>query len=272
MSGWKLIVLMLLLAGCYQGQPAATSPPPAAATPTASVTPPPPATAAPPAAEGWLSIAPGLEQRSITPHDTPLAQFVVVRIDPAYYSFRAHYRAGQPLNLTAWQQELPGAAVIINANFFDPDHRVLGLLVSDGVVHGSAYQGRGGMFAVQNGLARVRSNTAEPFGGEALEQAVQAFPMLVLDGLPVFFDTSGARVTRRTVVAQDSAGRILLMATPGLGMPLHILSAWLPTTDLEIVNAFNLDGGGSTMMYVAASTYDLRSFDPVPAVLAVYPR
>lgn len=41
------------------------------------------------------------------------------------------------------------------------------------------------------------------------------------------------------------------------------------------MNAFNLDGGGSTMLFLAAPgepEYSLPSFDPVPAVLAVYPR
>jgi exopolysaccharide biosynthesis protein len=70
----------------------------------------------------------------------------------------------------------------------------------------------------------------------------------------------------------DAAGRVIIMVTTGFGMGLYSLSQYLPTTDLGLVNAFNLDGGGSSMLYVAANDYQILSFDPVPAVLAVYPR
>jgi hypothetical protein len=65
------------------------------------------------------------------------------------------------------------------------------------------------------------------------------------------------------------------MVTPLVGMTLVELSEYLPTTDLELRTAVNLDGGGSTMLYLnvpGGIEYTLSSFDPVPAVLAVYPR
>ena len=67
---------------------------------------------------------------------------------------------------------------------------------------------------------------------------------------------------------------ILLMATPLLGISLVDLANYLPTTDMQIINAVNLDGGGSTMMSLAygSPSYALASFDAVPTVLAVYPR
>ncbi len=220
----------------------------------------------------WQQLAPGLEQRAYTPNDNPLAQIIVLRIDPNMYTFRAHYRAGSPLGLGEWESTLSDAVALVNANFFDPQNRVLGLLVSDGMVYGSSYFGRGGTFVIQNGQARVRSNLVEPYQGEALEQAVQAFPMLVLDGVSIFEDLSATSTSRRTIVAQDIQGRILLMVTPFLGLLLTELSVYLPTTDMGIVNAVNLDGGGSTMMFVAPSNFRLPSLDPVPSVLAVYPR
>jgi exopolysaccharide biosynthesis protein len=81
-------------------------------------------------------------------------------------------------------------------------------------------------------------------------------------------------ITRRTVVAQDGQGRILLMATPLLGLSLDSLAQFLLDSDLGIVDALNLDGGGSTMIYVerAGNPLTIPSLDPVPAVVAVYPR
>lgn len=206
--------------------------------------------------------------------DNAFAQLFALRIDPALYTFRAHYRPGDPLTLPSWRDTLPGVVALINANFFDTARNVLGLLVADGVTYGQSFVDRGGMVQVVGGYPRVRSLISEPYYGEALEQAVQGFPVLVLNGQQAYTTAQGDRVARRTVVGQDANGRIVILVTTSLlGMRLVDLSAYLPTTDLNLITAVNLDGGGSTMLYVSTpSPYLLYSFDPVPAVLAVYPR
>lgn len=233
----------------------------------------PAATATP---SGWRELAPGMEQRQYQPEGNLFGGLSVLRIDPARFTFRAHYQPGAPLTLNGWQQTLPNAVAFVNANFFSPDHTILGLLVADGVVYGQSYQNQGGTFLVQNGQPRVRSNIREPYVGEVLEQAVQAFPMLVLDGQTAYQPSRSERISRRTVVAQDDMGRILLMVTPLTGLTLEALSTYLPTTDMGIVTALNLDGGGSTMVYAnppgSSQPVRLPSLDAVPAVLAVYSR
>lgn len=240
------------------------------ATSTATVTP--PVTDSP--VDDWESLAPGLERRALQPDAASISsQIIVVRVDPNRFRFRAHYRPGEPLRTSEWAEMLPDAAVIVNANFFDPENRVLGLLVADGVVYGSSYTDRGGTFVVQDGGARLRSNLREPYQGEALDQAVQAFPMLVLDGLPAFQSDRQEFPSRRTVVAQDDQGRILLMATPFFGMTLEGLSSYLAGAGLGIQTALNLDGGGSTLLVLGVGVERetaVASFDAVPAVLAVY--
>jgi uncharacterized protein YigE (DUF2233 family) len=223
----------------------------------------------------WEVLAPGLERRIYRPHGSNvLTQLLVVRIDTAQYQFRVHYQPDQPLNVRQWREVLPGAIAFVNGNFYDAEYRALGLIAVDGVVYGTSFAGYGGMFQIQDGQARVRSNFLEPYNGETLEQAVQGFPMLVLNGTQGYTDTRRDEVSRRTVVGQDTSGRILLMVTPLVGIGLVELSAYLPTTDMELVNAVNLDGGGSTMLYLnvpGIPEYLLRSFDAVPAGLAVYP-
>jgi uncharacterized protein YigE (DUF2233 family) len=226
-------------------------------------------------ATGWEVLAPGLERRVYQPPNSLFGMLQVLRIDPAYYTFRAHYRPGEPLRLQGWENELAGATAFINANFFTPEHTLLGLLVADGQAYGASLRNQGGTFQVQNGTARVRSNIAEPYTGETFEQAVQGFPMLVLDGQTVYRRAAQEPVSRRTVIAQDSQGRILFMATPLTGLSLADLGEYLPTTDMQIVNALNLDGGGSTLLFIqspGSSAFRLTSLDPVPAVLAIYPR
>jgi uncharacterized protein YigE (DUF2233 family) len=253
----QLITVIALLGGCVNSSNAAP-------TPTGNTV-------------VWETLAPGFERRFYRPGgEYPLTQFVVLRIDPALYAFRVHYRPGEPLTLDGWRNQLPGAVAFTNANFFDTERRALGLVVADGISYGQAFQGMGGMLQVQNGGVRVRSTILEPYAGEPLEQAVQAFPMLITNGQASFSNSQGDRISRRTLVGQDTQGRIVLMANSSLvGMRLVDLSSYLATTDLNLVNAVNLDGGGSTMLALTVPgqpSYQVLSLDPVPTVLVVYPR
>lgn len=224
-------------------------------------------------AAAWQEIAPGLEWRTIVPDGDELAQLKVVRIDSEQYRFRALYRPGQALSLRQWRSLEPGASVIVNANFFNPDYRALGLVVSDGAVFGSPYRDRGGTLIVKDDEVSIRSfRSGLPQQIQGINQAIQGFPLLVENGAQAFFDSSSARRARRTVVAQDTSGRILILVTPFLGMSLVELSAFLPSTDLDIVTAMNLDGGGSTMLFVNEIDYQLPSFDALPTALAIYRR
>lgn len=231
-----------------------------------------PTTPANPHNADWQQIAPGVEVRTITPPQAALAQMVVVRLDPTLVQFRVHYRPGEPRLIGQWQAELPDAAVIVNANFFTPEHLITGMLVSDGQTFGRSFTDRGGMFSIQNGQPVIQSLIAQPYDGRPLEQAVQAFPVLVHERTAAYQRATDTRASRRTVIGMDSQGRVLLMATPGIGLGLYDLSQYLASTDLDLVTAFNLDGGRSTMMAIAATRYIINSFDAVPAVLAVYPR
>ena len=252
----QLLTAIALLAGCVTA-------PAMVGTPTGSVI--------------WETLAPGMERRFYSPGgEYGLTQFVALRIDPLQYTFSAHYRPGAPLSLTGWRDALPGAVAFVNANYFDPENHALGLVVADGVPYGHAYQQFGGMLQVQSGIVRVRSTLLEPYVGEALDQAVQAFPMLITAGQASFDNPKGDRVARRTVVGQDKEDRIILITTTSLsGMKLVDLSKYLATTDLQLVNAVNLDGGASSLLALNLPDqppYFIPSFDPVPTVLAVYPR
>lgn len=219
----------------------------------------------------WTVLANGLEKRIYVPENARSGgQVIALRIDPTLYQFRAHYRQGQPLSLNGWRDELDTVTAFINANFFDPQHNALGLLVTDGTVHSMSYVGRGGTFTDDGEQVRVRSTIREPYQGEPLSQAVQAFPLLVDNG-QASYDRPD-RATRRTAIAQDSQGRIIFLATPVFGLSLSDFSTFLADSDMDIVTAFNLDGGGSTLMHIAPDDTNLLSFDAVPSVLAIYPR
>ena len=231
-----------------------------------------PETAERPASD-WLNIADGLQWRKLRPNGDELALLIVVRINPKKYRFRAIYRPGQPLSLSGWRELETDASVIVNANFFDTNNKALGLVVSDGALHGSAYRDRGGTFLIRKGEATVVASRSEPFQSvEEIEQAVQGFPLLVEQGRQAYFAAAGGERTRRSLIGIDKHGNVLILVAPFLGLSLADLSTYLPSTDLEIDAAVNLDGGGSSMIAIPGADYLLPSLDPVPTILALYPR
>ena len=237
-------------------------------------TPLPSATPTAPSNDAWQSLAPGLERRIYNPPSGFFTRLTVLRIDPGSYDFRVRYRPGEPLMAEEWAATYPEAAAIFNTNFFDRNDEATGMLFEDGVRYGDAYRRRGGTFFIRDGVPGIQSNLVQPYSGEVYDQAAQAFPMLMTDGSQSYFDTRPDRASRRTVVAIDQQGRVLVLVTSFGGITLLDLATYLPTTDMNIVDALNLDGGGSTLLAVNTSETSLiiESFDPVPAVFAVYPR
>lgn len=225
------------------------------------------------ASSDWRTLADGMEWRTLIPKGAELALIVVIRIDPVRYRFRAIYREGDPQSLANWRQLEPDASLIINANFFDSDHRVLGAVVSDGIRYGAAYTDRGGGFYLRDGTPSVVGYLSpEAQIDSSVELAVQGFPLLVSGGQQAYFGSASGERNRRTIIAEDRRGHILILVSPFLGLSLGDLSAYLPLAGLEILTAVNLDGGGSTMLALPAADYFQPSFDAVPTILAVYPR
>lgn len=230
---------------------------------------------------GWTSFAPGVEFRTlpVTPPNGFNFDMHIVRLDPAQVQFRVHYRSNDPYTFARWQATLQSnALVFVNANFFTEDYQAIGLVIADGIISGTSLFGYGGMFQVDfDGNARLRSLVQEPYRGEVYQQVIQSFPMLIEPG--GFAASTGAGFddpSRRTVIAQDRSGFILLMTTGLLGeISFNDLQTWLFNSGLDLQVAFALDGGKSTAMYVARpseSPITVSAFSVLPTVLAVYGR
>jgi len=224
---------------------------------------------------GWQSVAHGIERRDMNlpvASQTAQGKMMLVRLDPAVVTFRVHYSPGAPHWLHEWGDLLPQAAVIVNGGFFDETSRALGLLVSDGMAFGQSFVGFGGMFRVSNSGVRVHSLTSEPYQGEPLEQAVQAFPMLVEAGkMPVLEGGEFDLRARRAWVGQDRAGRVIFGVTHSW-ISLAELQRWLLSSDLDLQAAFALDGGRSAglLIHVPGADEIYPAADQLPAVIAVY--
>ena len=96
----------------------------------------------------------------------------------------------------------------------------------------------------------------------------------IVMGFPAAADDS--RPSRRTVVAQDNQGRILLIVAPRGYLSLHEMARFLAESDLDLDVALNLDGGYSTGLWLKADgqsvdeqSVEINSLVPVPSVISV---
>ncbi len=265
--------------GLQEALPAARPSPPAQAplasptlafvpspTPLASATPINPDT-------GWLTLRQGLEQRvlNLLAEDGELLEhMVILRLDPAHYRFDVAYRPGEPLSLARWQEET-GALLVVNGGFFTEEQLATGLLIADGQTYGASYEGFGGMFAVTAEGPSLRWLAQQPYTpGEPMQAALQAFPMLLTPGGAPGPSSDDGQRARRTVAAQDSAGRVLFMVAARGHFTLYQLSRYLQASDLELDTALNLDGGASSGLLLAEPAIFVPALSSLPAIIVVY--
>lgn len=280
-----LLVLCLVLAGCGGdgGEGAVATPagrPPPTLMPTATGAPPTPAPAALATAEapvdsGWLQAAPGVELRRLRVALGELtAPVSVVRLDPAQVRLEVGYAPDGPQALSTWVDDA-GALAAINGSFFDESGHAVALLVQDGQRVGDSYVGRGGMFAVTpEGNVWLRGLADAPYdAGEPVAEALQGWPLLVRPGGEAAYDYEDGERSRRSAIAVDDAGRVLLLAAPTPAFTLREFAEWLAASDLGISSAMNLDGGSSTGLLVRSETAPERiePFAPLPIVLLALP-
>ncbi|MBD1909059.1 phosphodiester glycosidase family protein [Leptolyngbya sp. FACHB-8] len=193
----------------------------------------------------------------------------LVRIDPAQVRIRVAYDPQAPKKLSEWVNVLH-PLVAINGGFFESDYRATALTIADGVTSGASYQGFGGMLTVNSdGRAELISLIDHSgYPGKDILQAIQSFPRLVWDG-EVIPELDNEQRARRTAVAIDDTGHLLLIVSEMPMWTLAELGQWLADSDLGIVRALNLDGGPSTGLAIQApgSTVLLDSQGPLPQVL-----
>ena len=228
---------------------------------------------------GWSWLWAGMERRLITIYndkDQPRESVHLWRLDQKYFRLDVAFDE-TPKSLDDWQKET-GAAMVLNGGYFSfineryfPD----GLTVIKGKASGKSFSGYGGMLAIRGNQAELRWLVAEPYNSrEPLQAALQSFPMLVKPGGRLGFgpEREDHVKARRTVIAQDQDGQIILIVAPQGYFTLHGLSAFLTKSDLDLDIALNLDGGGSTGILVANPREIIPSNVLLPFVILVSAR
>ena len=221
----------------------------------------------------WQQIDTALEFRRIRfSAGDRSADFTLLRLDPQAYRIRVAYDAADPGRISEWATALDPVA-LINGGYFDESNKATALVIFDGIIRGSSYEGFGGMVAVTpDGSFELRSLREQPYDpNEPLDQAMQSAPMLIQPGGVLSDIDADDDRSRRTVLARDTSGRILLIVCDWPIFTLRELAALLKESDLEIDAALNLDGGRSTGMYLNTPPmqFTIDSFDRVPLVLVV---
>ncbi|PDW02556.1 phosphodiester glycosidase family protein [Candidatus Viridilinea mediisalina] len=235
------------------------------------------ATATPLSQDGaWQTAAAGIELRrmrvAVGNIQAPLS---LVRIDPSQVRFVVGYQPYTPPTLGQWAAQ-HNALVVINGGFFDANGHSVSLLVQAGEAIGSSYVERGGMFAVTpSGAVLLRALSDTPYDpAEPLAEALQGWPLLVRPGGTPAYDYEDGQRARRSVIALDRSGRVLLIASASSAFTLAELSHWLANSDLELDAAVNLDGGASTGLLLRSPNAPERiePFVALPIVLMVLPK
>lgn len=179
----------------------------------------------------WSTVQPGVEWQT---RQFGTDSIALVRIDPAQVRIRVAYDPQAPKKLSEWINAIH-PLVAINGGYFEEDYKATALTISDGVVSGTSYQGFGGMLTVKSDgsveLTSLLKYSSLP--GKDVVQAIQSFPRLVWDG-QVIPKLDNEQQARRTAVAIDYTGHLLLIVSDTPLWTLAELGQWLKASDLGI--------------------------------------
>lgn len=211
----------------------------------------------------WNKLEDGLETATYTVplHESFIKpEITLLRIDPKLHALRvvtAQSELGAPLSDVKTMTQHSRGVAGINANFFDHASRPLGLVVSDRVQQQKPHNGGAVLTGVfyttitRGGLEHPKIVSRDELPQRGVVQAFQAGPRLIVGGraVPLKKPDSG---TRRSGVAITRTDEVLLFATvlrfPGA--TLKQVQEMLLLPELGVVDALNLDGGGSSQLYI----------------------
>lgn len=148
-----------------------------------------------------------------------------------------------------------GAAVCINANFFDEQGKALGLVISRGIIHQKLHRGGGVLTGVLLATSKaVRITSRDTFTPAQAVEAIQAGPRLVSDGEPVRGLHDASLSSNLSGACIDKEQRLLIYrVTSGLfGSTIRQLQKLLLDPLLGCVEALNFDGGGSSQLFISS--------------------
>ncbi len=221
----------------------------------------------------------GLERRIIDSYDQKnnlTESLYILRVNPNDYQLDVAYHE-YAQTLEDWQTET-NALAVINGGYFRKEDELYfpnGLTITNGEKFGESYGSFAGMLAINENFIKLRWLQEEPYKpNENLTAALQSFPVLVKPGGELGFTAENEDniKARRTMIGQDTQGRIIFLVTSKASYTLHQLSLYLTKSDLNLDVAFNLDGGPSSGILLSNPQETVPAQSLLPFVILVYPR
>jgi hypothetical protein len=239
----------------------------------------------------WRSLGPGLEFATL--RGDPYcrggsADIALLRLDPQRVVVHVYHCSRQPeqapLDPLEWQRRVQAVA-IFNAGQYYPDFSYMGVLVSDGDVvssHEHPEFHAALVAAPTQGppRARVLDLDQTPLGHGPLPWREVAQSFMLFDQGGNLRVRKSEQVAKRTAVAEDKRGRIVVATTEG-GYTLWEFGRLLSRSPLGLTHAMSMDGGREAELCVNTAAFRYASFArweaaergeggvPLPAVIAI---
>lgn len=239
------------------------------------------------AASPWEIVAPDLEQARIAAPSSGLFSSELLLFRTSLSEFRVEAIRAQDYG----EKRMPvarlcaasKAVLCINANFFDESGNALGLIVHRGITLQPIHAGGrtlSGIFSVSRDSIKITSRSG--FVPARVLEAIQAGPRLLHAHNPVPGIEVSSR-SRRSGICIDAKQRLIfyIVSSGLLGLTLPELQTSLRSPAIGCVDALNLDGGGSSQLYlssrISGAAPDLREIsipgrDDIPVALGLYPQ
>lgn len=219
----------------------------------------------------------GLEYRQWIPEKLGV-KLHLLKINPRLYKLlpvlaKTH---GEKMLSAKTLAEKSQALALINANFFDPEGKVLGLVVEQGKILNPFHPTRWWASFLQRQTTKgIQSRIGKIFSPKQLrkgETGVQAGPRLVAQSKALKLKN---KMSRKSAIGLDARGQVYLLATEGqvaMADFAQFIAAPKAQGGLGLQEALNLDGGSSTQFYLKVADKEvwLTGWSSVPVGLGVF--
>lgn len=221
-------------------------------------------------AQSWQNLHPGLSYKKlISSYKNHNVSLHVLKVNPQKLTLKPILsQTPQSVKTLAQNQK---ALAMLNANFFDTNHKTLGLVVQNKkTLHAFKKISWWSVFCIKNQTAQIIHSSDYQSG--QCDQAIQAGPRLIVNGK---ISELKEHVSLKSAVGINNQNEVFLIATENR-VPItefaKILKKPVEKGGLALNQALNLDGGPSTQMYIKTENFSLNlaHFVAVPVGLGVF--
>lgn len=229
----------------------------------------------------WKDIEPGMGLQNVNlfnQSEEIETQLRLYKFNPALFNIRVlcSKNYGKKRIDVRTLAKLSGTVAIINSSYFDVQGSPLAYLRCNGKVINSKVASHSlysGVFFMRHGRPFIVHVSRFDPKTDASD-AVQVGPRLISKGKNTIGLKNIHAVHHRSGIALDKKGNVIIYATNSRfgGISWNTLRYILKLKKIGGYEVLNLDGGGSTQMYISAKNHEdyVRGLSPVPSAIAFF--